>query len=323
MYIEDAVSCNYFKNKNILITGGLGFIGSHLTKRLLDSGANISILDTNTNPWRLKNEIKDIDVYNIDITDAYKVDECIKTVKPQYVFHLSAYGVDSAQKAYFKAANINILGIVNILNSIKDIGCEKIINTGTCSEYGNIEGKMCENMCLAPANIYGSTKACATIISHQIAGENAINIVTLRPFGIFGEGEERHKLFCDVILSLLEDKDVNLTLCEQYRDYCYVENIVDGFIIAAQNVTAKNEIFNIGSGVSQQLKYYVDLIIKYVGTDRKPNYGVLEYRKNEIWNPQPDISKIKSILSWTPRIDLEEGIKRTVEWFKQNKAYYL
>lgn len=323
MYMEDAVNCNNFKNKSVLITGGLGFIGSHLTKRLLDGGANISILDTNPNPWRLKNEIKDINVYNIDITDTYKVDECIKAVKPQYIFHLSAYGVDSAQKAYFKAANVNILGIVNILNSIRHIGCEKIINTGTCSEYGNREEKMCENMCPAPVNIYGSTKACATIISHQIAGENAINIVTLRPFGIFGEGEERHKFFCDVILSLLDDKDVNLTLCEQYRDYCYVENIVDGFIIAAQNDTAKNEILNIGSGVSQQLNYYVDLIFKYVGTDRRPIYGALEYRKNEIWNPQPDISKIKSILSWTPRVDLEEGIKRTVEWFKKNKAYYL
>jgi nucleoside-diphosphate-sugar epimerase len=323
MNFEQGTDDGFLEDKRVLITGGLGFIGSHLVKRLLGHGAKISVLDLNQNQWRVKDEIKYIDVYNIDITDSLRVDRCIRDIRPQYVFHLAAYGVDSAQKLYLQAANVNILGTINLLNSLKETGCEKIICTSTCSEYGNRDGKLCEDMCPDPVNIYGSTKACSTIIAHQIARENNINIVTLRLFGIFGEGEERHKFFCDLILSLLEGKDVKLTLCEQCRDYCYVENIVDGLIMAVRNNSIKNDIFNIGSGISRPLKYYVDMIFKYVETDRKPDYGALEYRKNEMWNPQPDITKIKSVLSWVPRIALEEGIKRTVEWFKQNKAYYL
>ncbi len=298
MCCEEDSEYGFFKNKSILVTGGLGFIGSHLVKHLLQSGAKVAVLDLSQNLWRLKDEIKDIYIHRIDITDSIKVNECIKSVKPQCVFHLAAYGVDSAQKVYTKAANINIMGTINLMSALRGNGCEKVVSTSTCSEYGNREGKLCEDLCPSPVNIYGSTKACSTIISHQIARENDINMVTLRPFGIFGEGEERHKLFCDVILSLLEDKNVKLTLCEQYRDYCYVKNIVDGLMMAAQNNAVKNDIFNIGTGISHQLKYYVDLIFKNIGTDRKPEYGALEYRKDEIWNPQPDINRIKSVLSW-------------------------
>ncbi|HAN10437.1 MAG TPA: CDP-abequose synthase [Clostridiales bacterium] len=317
--------CNtgFFKNKNVLITGGLGFVGSHLIKRLRALGANLSILSNNSNPWRLKDEINDIDLNNIDITNGSLVNNCVKSVKPDYIFNLAAYGVNSANNEYIKAVNVNIIGIINILNSIRDIGCKKIINIGSSAEYGDKKKSMRENMCLTPLNIYGSTKAAATIISHQIARDNDINIVTLRPFGIFGEGEERHKFFCDVILTLLENKDVELTKCEQFRDYCYVENIIDGLLLAALSDTAKNEVINIGSGISHPLNYYIDLIFKYMETNKKPKYGAIPYRKNEMWNPEPDITKIKVILGWKPRVGLEEGIKRTVEWFKENREHYI
>ncbi|HCC08182.1 MAG TPA: CDP-abequose synthase [Clostridiales bacterium] len=323
MDVEENFSTGSFKNQNVLITGGFGFVGSHLVKRLRTLGANISILSNNSNPWRLKDEINNVDLYNIDIINTSEVNNCVKSVKPEYVFNLAAYGVDSAKKEYIKAVNVNITGIINILNSIRDIGCKKIINIGSSAEYGDKKRNMHEGMFLTPLNIYGSTKAAATMISHQIARDNDINIVTIRPFGIFGEGEERHKFFCDVIVTLLENKDVELTKCEQYRDYCYIENIIDGLILAALNDTMKNEVVNIGTGVSYQLKYYIDLIFKYMETDKKPKYGAIPYRKNEMWNPEPDITKIKAMLGWAPRVGLEEGIRRTVEWFKENRKHYL
>jgi nucleoside-diphosphate-sugar epimerase len=193
---------------------------------------------------------------------------------------------------------------------------------GSCAEYGDRKDFMSETMYLEPVSIYGSTKACSTILAHQIAKENNISIATIRPFGVFGEAEERHKVFCHIILTALEGKDVPLTLCEQYRDYCYVENIIDALILAAKSSAVKSEIFNAGSGVSYPLKHYVNLIFKYLDIDRKPIYGAVPYRKNEIWGPKPDISKVKSMLHWKPRIDLEQGIKRTVQWFKVNMHEY-
>lgn len=315
---------NYFYNKKVLITGACGFIGSHLVKRLLSEKAKVFIIMKSTsNPWRIKAELHKVSINYTDIRDEAEVDMCIKAIKPDYVFHLAAYGVDSAQKVYSVAANINIIGIINILNSLKDIGLERFINIGSCAEYGDRMEIISEDSCLAPVSIYGSTKACATILAHQIANENHINIVTLRPFGIFGESEERHKIFCHVIMSILENKDVNLTLCEQYRDYCYVENIIDGMLMAAESKKVKNEIFNIGSGESHPLSYYIELIFKNIATEKKPNYGAIEYRKNEMWNPRPNISKIQSILNWEPRVALEDGILNTINWFKENKHSYL
>ena len=319
----DITTDNSLKNKKVIITGGCGFIGSHLTKRLLQEGAKVSVIDrTFANTWRIKDEVSQIDLYAVDIADSVVLDKYIKAAKPDYFFHLAAYGVDSAQKEYSTAARVNIMGTINILNSLKDIGCEKFINMGSCAEYGDQKEVMNEAMCPQPVSIYGSTKASATILAHQIAAEIGMDIVTLRPFGIFGEGEERHKIFSHIILSILEDEDVNLTLCEQHRDYCYVENIIDGLIMAATSKNVKNEIFNIGNGISYPLKHYVNLIFKNINTQKKPNYGAVPYRKNEMWNPRPDISKIKTMLNWNPRINLEDGLINTINWFKINRHIY-
>ena len=322
--MESIITNNHFRNKKVLITGGGGFIGSHLVKRMLAEGAKVFVIERkDSNLWRIKKEEKELSIYSGDIRHATQVDKFIKGAQPDYVFHLAAYGVDSEQRQYITAAEVNIMGTLNILNSLKDIGCEKFINMGSCAEYGDYKEVMYEEMKPIPVSIYGSTKACSTILSHQIAYENNMSIVTLRPFGIFGEGEETHKIFCHIIMSIIENKEVKLTLCEQYRDYCYVENIVDGLMMAAVDKNIKNEIFNIGSGESYPLKHYVNLIFKNIDTKMKPIYGAIQYRKNEMWNPKPDINKIKKMLNWKPRISLEEGLVRTIHWFKKNKDIYL
>lgn len=312
-----------FKDKKVLITGGGGFIGSHLVKKLIELNADICVVKRNTRiPWRLEKEIDRIQkMITIDITD-HVINQVILQYKPDFIFHLAAYGVDSKEKDYYLALNTNVIGIVNIMNAAIKAGCKKIINIGTCAEYGDVRKDITENICLNPVNIYGSTKAAATIIAHQMAKEADIDIVTLRLFGVFGEAEDRHKIFCHTILELLEGKDVELTSCAQFRDYCYVADVIRAIILATQNNIVKNEIFNIGYGKAFPLKYYIDLIHQKIGSNQKLLYGAIENRKNELWFPKPDISKIKTILGWEPIYPLEEGIANTIEWYKENRQYY-
>ncbi|MES9683486.1 NAD(P)-dependent oxidoreductase [Gottfriedia acidiceleris] len=315
---------NYFYNQKVLITGANGFIGSHVVQKMVNEKADVSIIVRESSDlWRIEELKKHIDIHLIDLRDSVSIDNCVKQIKPEYIFHVGAYGVDSRQKDYLTAVNTNIIGTMNMLNSLKDVGCKKFINVGTCMEYGDKKEIIKESSYLKPDSIYGSTKASSSIISHQIASENNIDIVTLRPFGVFGEKEGSHKFFPYIILSNLDGKEVNLTPCEQYRDYCYIENIIEGFILAAQNETIKNEIFNIGSGTIYKLKHYVDMIYKEMSPNKEPNYGALTYRENEVWRQQPDTTKIKNVLKWEPKISLHDGIKRTIDWYTRNKEKFI
>lgn len=99
-------------------------------------------------------------------------------------------------------------------------------------------------------------------------------------------------------------------------------NIINGFLKAAETKDDNGMIFNIGSGMTLPLKYYVELIIKEIGIDAKINYGALEYRKNDLWNPQVNVDKVHSIINWYPKISLEDGIIRTISWYRKNYHYY-
>ncbi len=312
-----------FYNNNVLVTGASGFIGSHVAQRMVKENARVSVLVRETSDlWRLDDVKTDIEICRADVRDYGQLETCIKNVKPDYVFHMAAYGVDSRQKDYFRAAETNIIGMVNLIESLKQTGCVKFLNIGSCMEYGDKKEIVKEDAALEPFNIYGSTKAAATIMAHQLAAENKIDIVTLRAFGIFGENEGSHKFFPHIILSLLNGSAVNLTACEQYRDYCYIDNIIDGFILAAKDKNCKNAIFNIGSGTVHHLKYYVDMVYALMKNNSKPNYGAIPYRPDEVWKPHPDIGKIRNKLKWEPNISLTDGLIRTIAWYKKNSEKY-
>lgn len=312
-----------FSKKRVVITGANGFIGSHMTMRMLAEGANVHVMVRESSDlWRLDKMSKDIELYKVDLRNGGEVEKNMRKIKPDYIFHMAAYGVDSRQKDYITAADTNIIGAINMLNAAIAVDCEKFINTGTSMQYGNKSIPIRETEHYSPSNIYGSTKGAATIVVHQIAAENDMNISTIIPFGVFGENEGSHKFFPHVILSALGGESIELSLCEQYRDYCYIENIIDGFLMVATNENAKNEIFNIGSGDLYQLKYYVNLMAERMDCKGDIKYGSVEYRKNDLWSPLPDISKITDVLGWSPRVSLSDGIDRTIEWFRANYDKY-
>ncbi|MED3038829.1 CDP-abequose synthase [Bacillus thuringiensis] len=315
---------NELKSQSILVTGGHGFIGSHLIKKLLSEGAHVSILaKKHANLWRLKTILKDIKIWNGDITDTVQVQKIIERTQPDYLFHLVADSGHSLQSNSISKIQTNIMGTANIMEAVRLVGCKKVVNLGSSSEYGMSKTPIHENTLLNPQDLYGMTKAAATQIAHYIALKNKINIVTLRPFNIFGEGAPTGNLFSYIISQLIQDKEVFLSECIQTRDYCYIENIITGLILAATNKKIKNEIFNIGSGKSYPLKYFVEKIFQHFDSQKRPQYGSISYSSNERMEVPSDISKIKKILEWEITIPLEKGIQKTIEWYKNNQDWYL
>lgn len=308
-----------YNGQNILITGGFGFIGSHLAKFLIQKGANINIVCLpNTDKSLLINYLENINIFEIDIQNTLDVQQVVLEVQPDYVFHLASYGVNSENQDPLLAANINIIGSINLIKAISKINCKKFINIGTSSEYG--DSLAIENNMLNPVDIYGSTKAAATLILHQLSRQNNIDIITLRLFGVFGEGESSHKIFSYVISNILEGHDVKLTKCEQLRDYIHVENVVDAIIKAGLS-PLKNEVINIASGNCYPLKHYVNLIFDNMNTDKKPLYGAVEYRVTERFAPMPDITKAQELLNFKIIMPLEQGLKQTILWYQNRVAH--
>lgn len=317
LFFEGVINTLNFENKRVLVTGGFGFIGSHLINRLLEHHAKVAVLVRETSdPWRVKDRLKELEVYKADIRNRAEVLYIVQQFHPHYIFHLAAYGVNPKQKDDLEALQVNVFGTMNIVHAAMEVGCLRVINLGSSSEYGDKRGIIHEDEGLAPVDLYGSTKAAATIISHQMARVGGLSIVTLRPFNIFGEGDDPEKLFSYIITRLLNNQEVQLTSCKQHRDYCYVENIIDGMLLTVLEPSIQNEIFNIGSGDVFPLSYFVSLIYHHMDVKQAPQFGTRPERINERQSPVPDLSKIEAVLNWKPTVTLEEGMIRTIEWYK-------
>jgi len=308
----------FWSGKKVLITGAYGFIGSHLTIKLLNKQADVAVLvRPASNPWRLQPYLSHLTVLHASIQNEQEVMQAVQQFQPDYIFHLAAYGTDAAKQNQQEAIAVNVIGTMNIVNAAKTVNCQKIIQLGSSSEYGDKTERIYEDMVLEPVDLYGSTKAAATMLAHQLANEYDLAFVTLRPFGVFGEKEDTHKLFSYVIQMILSHQEVKLTACLQYRDYCYVENIVDGMLLAAANPEVKRDIFNIGTGQGHPLTYFVDLIYEKIGTDQRPYYGAIPNRINERNAPIPDTTKIQRLLGWKPNVSVEEGLQKTIAYYKR------
>ena len=309
--------------KRLLVTGGAGFIGSHLVRRLSEAQADVTVLTLNgTTLWRLAAANVCCRVVAADIVDEEAVMRVFSESLPDGVFHLAAYGVDSADFDISRAVNVNIIGTVNVLKAMASCGCPRMVMLGSGAEYGNHEGLADETTPLHPEDAYASTKAGASLIAHQYAAQHGIGIVTLRPFGVYGEAEPRHKIFCHAILSMLRAEPLNLTPCTQLRDYCYVGDIARAAVTAFQNESLSNNVFNLGTGQSRPLREYIEDIQKIIDPRSAVNFGALPFRKQELWAPVPDVRLAAQQLPWQAGHSLEKGLKKTVDWFRENSRYY-
>lgn len=309
--------------KHLIVTGGAGFIGSHLVRRLADEHADVTVLTKAGSPlWRLVQTGCCCRIAAADVIDEEAVMRIFSDAPPDGVFHLAAYGVDSADEDITKAVSININGTVNILKAMKSCGCPRAVLMGSGAEYGNHPGPINENTVLHPGNAYASTKAAATLIAHQFAASSGIGVVTLRPFGVYGEAEPRHKIFCHAILSMLRGESLDLTSCTQCRDYCYVDDIVDAAVAAYRNESLKNAVFNLGTGCARPLRDYIEQIRDVIQPSSSVNFGALPFRSHELWSPVPDVRLAAEQLNWHSSHSLEEGLKKTISWFRENGRYY-
>jgi len=312
------------KDKRILVTGGSGFIASHLTRRLVAEGAQVGII---TKYNSIIDNIRLVDVWNkIEIIEAdiRNLDSLkqISLFKPDIVYHFAAYNhVGDSFIHVSEALDCNVKGTANLIEAYDDY--EKFVYISSSEVYGYQDKvPFSEDMCPKPVSPYSVGKYAGELYCRMKMENLGKPIVILRPFNAFGPYQSPKAIIAEMTLTCLSQKPVLSTEGKQTREFNYVDNLVDAFILAVQCDEALGQIINIGSGKDISIRDLIMFIHKETNSKSELRIGELKYRPTEIWQMFADNKRAKSLLGWEPKIDFAEGLKRTIEWYRNFLTQY-
>ncbi|MBS83186.1 MAG: NAD-dependent dehydratase [Gammaproteobacteria bacterium] len=324
------------KNKNILITGADGFIGSHLTEALFKFNCNLRVMTMynsfNTWGWldTIDNKVlKNIEVISGDIRDKKFVNNACKNI--DYIFHLaSLIAIPHSYNSPYAYLETNALGTLNLVESSLENNIKKIIHTSTSEVYGESSKIPINELELIKAKSpYSAMKIAADQIAYSYFSTYNLPITILRPFNTFGPRQSCRAIIPTIITQLLNTKNkIKLGSLYPTRDFLYVADTVDGFIKSLLSEKNIGEIINIGSGYEISIGNLVQMIQKImktkflVSTDKDR----IRPKPGEVFRLKADIKKAKKLLNWKPKYTGKDGLQKslliTIKWFKDNKHLY-
>jgi nucleoside-diphosphate-sugar epimerase len=309
--------------KRVLITGATGFIGANLARRLLTDGHEIHLLARpGYSRWRIQNIRKDADVYEVDLRDTHALEEVVRQIRPDWVFHLATSGAYSWQTDLSLMVQTNIVGTINLVEACSRAGYEAFVNTGSSSEYGFKQSAPSETEWLEPNSQYAVTKASASLYCRHVAQNRKVPLRTLRLYSVFGPYEETRRLVPSLIREGLKGKLPPLVGPETSRDYIYVDDVIDAYLLTASKPNQElGAIYNIGSGIQTSLREMVQTARQTLGIPAEPEWNTMPQRTwdTNIW--VANIRRAVEEFDWYPRFNLQQVFLRTVQWFSENPEY--
>lgn len=301
------------KNKKVIVTGGAGFIGSHLVDMLVKKGAIVTVVD-NLSAGDIRNlelSKNKIDFRNIDVRNFSDINKLIKN--QDVVFHLAG-NADvplSIKNPHYDFQN-NVVGGYNILRSCLNSDVQKVIFASSAAVYGEPEYvPIDEKHKTNPISPYGAAKLSIERLGITYYKSFSLPFTAIRIFNNYGERQPRYVMY-DLIKKLYKNNNYLEVLGtgEQVRDYCYVEDGARCFILAAENEKSSGEVFNLAGGNPIKIKDLVGLIIKTIGFEKVTVKYTGQSWKGDIMKLIADMKKTKNDLGFEPKIDLSDGIRR-------------
>jgi UDP-glucose 4-epimerase len=305
-----------------LVTGGAGFIGSHICERLLRDGQQVRVLDNffSGKEANLESLDGEVELFRGDIRDRAALAEAMRGV--EVVFHEAALGsVPRSVADPVTTHEVNITGTLNVLLAARDLGVRRVVYASSSSVYGETkELPKHEEMTPQPLSPYALSK---------LAGEHYIKVfkqvygfeaVALRYFNIFGPRQDPESQYAAVIpkfvTALLEGRaPVIFGDGLQSRDFTYVENVVEANLLAAEAEGAAGQAFNVACGGRYTLVELLDKIKELIGSDIEPLHEAA--RAGDVRDSQASIKAAERGLGYRVTVDFDEGLRRTVEWYRR------
>lgn len=307
-------SKNDLRKKRILITGATGFVGSHLVRKLKLLGADVYGIAKDTT---VRN------IFKINILDVSAIDELIKKLDIEICFHLAGESlVESGKKDPYHTFKVNIEGTLNILESARKHGLEKVIIASTSHVYGHNKLPYYEGYAPRPTRPYETSKACTDLIAQSYASSFNLPVLIPRFVNIYGPGDLHFtRLIPKTIKDVLSNISPKMWGGEAVREYLFIDDAIDAYIkLAKADLISlrNNRVFNFGSGIRISVKDLIKKIIYLSGKHLKIE-NVDTGRSSEILSQFVSSNKAKKLLAWEPKMALEEGLKRTLSWYAAQK----
>ena len=316
-------------SKRVLVTGAGGFIGSHLTERLVELGADVRAFvhynALGSWGWLDPSPVCEaIQVAAGDVTDRDSVGKAMQD--REIVFHLAALiAIPYSYQAPASYVRTNVEGTLNVLQAARDAGVECVVHTSTSEVYGTAQRvPIDEAHPLQGQSPYSASKIGADKMAEAFYRSFSLPVVTVRPFNTFGPRQSARAVIPTIITQLLAGQTVRLGSLKPTRDLNFVANTVDGFVLAASTPAAIGCTINLGSGreisigdLAQLIARLMDKPIRIEGEDTR-----VRPEGSEVARLLADNRLARELLGWEPRVNLEEGLQRTIAWIQQHPERY-
>jgi UDP-glucose 4-epimerase len=305
-----------------IVTGGAGFIGSHIAERLLRDGHRVRIIDNfaTGKHVNLAHLTGDLQVHDVSITDRETLAPLFEGV--DYVFHQAALAsVPRSVADPLSTHEANATGTLNVLIAARDAGVKRVIYAASSSAYGDVDvDAQDETLSPHPLSPYGVSKLAGEYYCQSFTQVYGLETVALRYFNVFGPRQDETSQYSAVIprfISTMMDGKPPTIYGDgkQSRDFTYVDNVVHGNLLALNAPEASGEVMNLAVGGSVTLLELVEKINRQLGTSFEPIHA--PERTGDIKYSRADVTKAIELLDFAPIADFDEGLARTVEWFKQ------
>lgn len=320
------------KNRNALITGAGGFIGSHLTETLVHAGYSVSaFLHYNSRgaiddlEYVAPSLLKEVKIIFGDLKDPDSVRRAVKG--NEIVFHLGALiGIPYSYLNPRDVVETNVLGTLNVLEAARDCGVMRVLHTSTSEVYGTSRmEKITEEHPLQGQSPYSASKIGADKIAESYFNSYSLPVVTVRPFNTYGPRQSMRAVIPTIIGQALFQNEIQVGSLEPMRDFTFVLDTVDAFLKAAVASGLEGKTVNLGVGKTITIGNILERILLLTGAVNKrviQKENRARPRKSEVMRLCSDNSLAETLLGWGPTTSLDQGLEQTIRWVEANKERY-
>ena len=308
----------------VLVTGATGFIGSALVRRLVGDGCEVHALTSvvsSVYPQRLLEVRRSLTLHEGSLSDRRAMDAVVAAARPEVVLHLGAYThVGKSWHRVDECVSTNIQGTLNLLQALEAAGwpARRFVYTSTSEVYGDVDVPFREDGPVNPISPYSVSKYAGERYCRMFVQGQGWPVVVVRPFNAFGPRQSPDRVIPEIITRGLRGQRLPMTQGTQTREFVYVDDLADGFVRAG--LTAGDEVHgqvvNLCSGKDLSMRDLATTVLGLMGDPVVPEFGALPERPTEVPRLAGDPAKAARLLGWAPTVGLEEGLRRTIAWYR-------